>query len=112
MSIFWIRKFCDSNSSQLSIIEEIPINSELVFAEDLVILLAQQLAINPIGRHLFGLFHPKNKIWLSNNELLSEWKETKELEFRLRYATDFIKLKVIIHLILILFFIYSIHSIL
>jgi hypothetical protein len=106
MSIFSIRNFYDSNGSQLSIIKEISINNELVFAEDLVILLAQQLTISPIGRHLFGLFHPKNKIWLSNNERLSEWTETKELEFRLRYDTNNLtKLKVIIHFILILFFI-------
>jgi hypothetical protein len=109
MSMFSIRIFCDSNGSQLSVIKDISINNELVFAEDLVILLAQQLVINPIGRHLFGLFHSKNKIWLSNNEILSQWTETKEFEFRLRYdPNNFIKLKVIINFILILFFINSI----
>lgn len=57
----------------------------LVYAEDLVIEIAKELGINPIGRHLFSLYHINNKLWLASNEKLSEWKENKKFEFRLRF---------------------------
>jgi len=93
MSTFNVRNFCDQNNSH--IIRNIAINSDLVYAEDLVILLAQENGINPIGRHLFCLYHPKNKIWLSDNEVLEKWKESKDFDFRLRFRpTDLNRLKV------------------
>lgn len=58
----------------------------LEYAEDLVISVAQDVGINPIARHLFGLYHPSNKIWVAMNEKLSEWNETNYFEFRLRFT--------------------------
>ena len=65
--------------------KDISSQSQLFYAEDLVIEIAKELGINPIGRHLFSLYHVSNKLWLASNEKLSEWKENKKFEFRLRF---------------------------
>lgn len=63
----------------------VKLSPDLVYAEDIVIDLAKSFGINRIARHLFGLYHYNNKVWLASNQLLAEWTETKTLYFRVRF---------------------------
>ena len=80
MSNFVINHYLNINSNQISLE-----STEFEFAEDIVIHLTKQFGINPVVRHLFGLYHPNNKIWLSSNQKICEWNESKTFDFRLRF---------------------------
>lgn len=83
---------------------------ELEFAEDLIKHCARRVEISPFFRHLFGLFHEPSGTWLSLNQKLSEWSESRSVQFRLRFKPDTIdRLKVrtaavdIVNILMILF---------
>uniref|UniRef100_T1IKG8 non-specific protein-tyrosine kinase n=1 Tax=Strigamia maritima TaxID=126957 RepID=T1IKG8_STRMM len=56
-------------------------------AENICILAAKKCKIGPLARHLFGLFHPPTKTWLSPYDLLKDQDNTDSTgyEFRLRF---------------------------
>ncbi|XP_054160186.1 tyrosine-protein kinase JAK2-like [Oppia nitens] len=89
MTVFHMTHFHQQNTSQLNV----EITDELKYAEDVVIYLSKLFFINPIARHLFGLYHMNNKIWMANNQVMTLWKETNVLEFRLRFRPNINTLK-------------------
>ena len=99
MSEFVINHYSDDKPNSVTI----KVSEDIVYAEDIVISLAKKFGINRIARHLFGLYHRNNKIWLSSNQLLLDWTETKTLDFRIRFRPKHINvLKVCYNLVLYL----------
>ena len=71
--------------------------SEDDVAEDVVIQLSKDLKISPISRHMFALFHPHSKLWLSPNQKILQWlhgEQSHVFELRVRFKpTDLDALK-------------------
>lgn len=63
--------------------EKIGKDDTVVYAEDLIFKMASALLVNPIGVHLFALYHPKLNIWLCPNQKLEDLKMI-DLNFQLK----------------------------